>query len=139
MCRNLYTRRNLPGNRLCELLPPEEAPDDVPDVDIFPKAAVAWTHHPGKKSTDAFHSLTSSHGEPLCQLQPQLPQIMEEDEDLQVRRGGLLEGAATSREPQLPYFQDGAALPLSQHPHSAVARFPFDVECAEWFSVSRPN
>ncbi|CAE7363954.1 HSP90 [Symbiodinium microadriaticum] len=105
------------GNRLCELLPPEEAPDDVPDVDIFPKAAVAWTHHPGKKSTDAFHSLTSSHGEPLCQLQPQLPQIMEEDEDL----------------------QDGAALPLSQHPHSAVARFPFDVECAEWFSVSRPN
>ncbi|CAE7214220.1 HSP90 [Symbiodinium sp. KB8] len=75
------------GNRLCELLPPEEAPDDVPDVDIFPK------------------------------LQPQLPQIMEEDEDL----------------------QDGAALPLSQHPHSAVARFPFDVECAEWFSVSRPN
>ncbi|CAE7312776.1 HSP90 [Symbiodinium necroappetens] len=50
------------GNRLCELLPPEEAPDDVPDVDIFPK------------------------------LQPQLPQIMEEDEDL----------------------QDGAALPLSQ-------------------------
>ena len=94
----------------------------------------------GKKSTDAFHSLTSSHGEPLCQLQPQLPQIMEEDEDLQVRRGGtFVGGSGDTKRAQLPYFQDGAALPLSQHPHSAIARFPFDVECAEWFSVSRPN
>ena len=25
-----------PGNRLCELLPADEAPEEVPDVDIFP-------------------------------------------------------------------------------------------------------
>ena len=76
----------------------------------------------------------------FCQLQPQLPQIMEEDEDLQVRRATCAEAVSTSRcslELSSPKFratrmvQRSRSVSTLTQPMLAVLS---PVECAEWLT-----
>lgn len=71
------------GNSLCELLAPEEAPETVPDLDIFPKARRESPCVVDEIWQAYAHSVKKTYtSTPTCQLQ--LEQIPEEDEEMEV-------------------------------------------------------